>query len=360
MSGLAAGVARAMHAAQTYDDYALDDLRSEGRDAEFAVFFRRFHPRLLGYATKVWGERDAEEITQETFFRAYESVDLTRGRRNQWGWLLVVARNIAGDIARSRRFCEVPDQEDVLTADKYAAQDVESSMLDSECLSVFGSALSALPPSQSRAWWLTVAEGMSPTAIATSLDCSPESVRQALFKSRKRLAGSLADFCGRASALLGPAVFTLRRALRRGAGQAAKPAANAALAAAMSSSVMVGAIAILQTTGGPNDHVAPSAAFSSSAMTADSRSVHMDRYAAPAVHTHAAQHATTAPTAPTVTAPLPVRNGAYVAKSPLASGKNAEMWVIADTPVGKVGIDEKLIGSGTSIVCGQAGAKSPC
>ena len=227
-----------MHAAHAYDDdYANDDQRSDGRDAAFAVFFQRFHPRLLAYAVRAWGERDAEEITQETFFRAYESVDLTRGWRNQWGWLLVVARNIAGDIARSRRYCEVPEQGEALPAESSAAShDVEADLLDSECLSVFGSALSTLPPSLSRAWWLTVAEGMSPTAIATSLDCSPESVRQALFKSRKRLAGTLAEFCGRASALVAPAYFTFRRALRKGAGQAAKPAGNAMLAAAMSSS----------------------------------------------------------------------------------------------------------------------------
>ena len=48
-----------MHAAHAYDDdYANDDQRSDGRDAAFAVFFQRFHPRLLAYAVRAWGERD--------------------------------------------------------------------------------------------------------------------------------------------------------------------------------------------------------------------------------------------------------------------------------------------------------------
>jgi RNA polymerase sigma-70 factor (ECF subfamily) len=345
-----------MQSAHAYDNFELDELQPDGRDGEFAVFFRRFHPRLLAYATRVWGERDAEEITQEAFFRAYESVDLSRGWRNQWGWLVVVARNIAGDIARSRRYCEVPAEEGGLADGTQAAQDVEANLLDSECLSIFGSALSTLPPSQSRAWWLTVAEGMSPSAIASSLDCSPESVRQALFKSRKRLAGSLAEFCGRASALVGPAFLTLRRTLRRGAGQAAKPAANAALAAAMSSSVMVGAIAILNTTGGPATQVAPAAAFSSSAMTTPARSVHMDRYDAPANHARAAAPAITAPV---VAAPVPVRHGTYLAKNPLANGKQAEVWVITDTPIGPVEVSNKLVSSGTGPVCGHV-ERGPC
>jgi RNA polymerase sigma-70 factor (ECF subfamily) len=333
-------VTRAMHAAHAYDDYANDDLRSDGRDAAFAVFFQRFHPRLLAYARRAWGERDAEEITQETFFRAYESVDLTRGWRNQWGWLLVVARNIAGDMARSRRYCEVPEQGEALPMESsIASQDVEADLLDNECLSVFGSALSTLPPSQSRAWWLTVAEGMSPTAIATSLDCSPESVRQALFKSRKRLAGTLAEFCGRASALVAPAFVTLRRVLRKGAGQAAKPAGNAMLAAAMSSSVMVGAIAVLNSTGGAAPQVAPAAAFSSSVLTTDSRSVRLDRHAAPAGHTHGAAPVSSVPT---LTAPLPVRHGAYVSKTPLKSGRVSDTWVILDTPIGPIANSNQL------------------
>jgi RNA polymerase sigma-70 factor, ECF subfamily len=332
-------VTRAMPAAHAYDDYANDDQRSDGRDAAFAVFFQRFHPRLLAYAARAWGERDAEEITQETFFRAYESVDLTRGWRNQWGWLLVVARNIAGDIARSRRYCEVPEQGEALPAESSAAShDVEADLLDSECLSVFGSALSTLPPSQSRAWWLTVAEGMSPTAIATSLDCSPESVRQALFKSRKRLAGTLAEFCGRASALVAPAYFTFRRALRKGAGQAAKPAGNAMLAAAMSSSVMVGAIAVLNSTGGAAPQVAPAAAFSTSALAAPARSLNQDRYDAPATPRTAA-HMATSPSLPTMA--VPVRTGTYVAKKPLGRGRVAQVWVITDTPAGPVEVGDE-------------------
>jgi len=345
-----------MQSAHAHDNFELDELQPDGRDGEFAVFFRRFHPRLLAYATRVWGERDAEEITQEAFFRAYESVDLSRGWRNQWGWLIVVARNIAGDIARSRRYCEVPAEEGGLTDGTSAAQDVEANLLDSECLSIFGSALSTLPPSQSRAWWLTVAEGMSPTAIASSLDCSPESVRQALFKSRKRLAGSLAEFCGRASALVGPAFLTLRRTLRKGAGQASKPAANAALAAAMSSSVMVGAIAILNSTGGPDNHVAPSAAFSTTALTTSTRSVPSDRYDGPSTHSHGPA---TAIAAPAVTAPLPVRSHTYIAKNPLADGKQAQADLRIDTPAGPISTNQDLVRGGKPLTC-ESLAHSQC
>ncbi|MBV9098086.1 MAG: sigma-70 family RNA polymerase sigma factor, partial [Frankiaceae bacterium] len=199
---------------------------------QFAHFYERFQPRLLRYARRVWGPRDAEEITQETLVRAYEAIDLGRDERSLWGWLVVVGRNVAADLARARRMCDVGGEAGTHDA-TVDPKCVEQSVLDSECLSTLEMALSALPPSQSRAWWLSVAEGMTPSTIAESLSCSPESVRQALFKSRKRLAAAMADFCDRTAAFAVPAVLFFRRGSGRVSRGVAPAAANGFLSAAI-------------------------------------------------------------------------------------------------------------------------------
>jgi len=320
---------------------------------EFARFYARFQPRLLRYARRAWGARDAEEITQETLVRAYESIDLGRDERSLWGWLVVVGRNVAADLARARRVCDVGGE----SAPHDATVDpkcVEQTVLDSECLSTLGLALSALPPSQSRAWWLSVAEGMTPSSIAESLACSPEAVRQALFKSRKRLAAAMADFCDRTTAaFVVPVLLLLRRGSHRVGRSVAPAAANGLLSAAMISTTALSAAVATNT--GP---AAPGPVLASRPLVAMSVADHSDVPRAPrpagrVARTVRAPHATAArPSAPVVAGP--VRADAHVSNTPLAPGKTADEYVYVDTPLGTFGVDQSQErGTGEGLICGR-------
>lgn len=337
--------------------------RATDRDRQaFAGFYARFQPRLVRYASHVWGARDADEIAQEALARAYEAIDLNRDERSLWAWLVVVGRNVAADLARARRVCDVggDGHPHETTVDPRC---VEQSVLDSECLSILGVALSALPPSQSRAWWMSVAEGMTPAAIADSLACSPEAVRQALFKSRKRLAAAMAEFCERVGAFLAPVLFFARGHWRSAAQQAVRPAANAALAATMTSVSLLGAIAVLQQAG-PNVVQLPAASTDGAA--AIIRASHADTTAPPARtvrSTSATRTMTPTPSSATTSAPatsapaVPVTSHTYVAKNPLKSGKQAEGGIWVDTPAGTYGTDQQVTrGAGQGLVCGRISA----
>ena len=302
-----------------------------GRDEAFARFYERWHAALLGYSRRHFGPRDAEEITQETFARAYELLDLSRESRRQWSWLTVVARNIAADLGRHRRICDVPREDEPVYASPAAATELEQPLLDEECLQVLRLALSDLPQSQSRAWWLTIAEGMTPQAIAASLACSPVSVRQALFKSRRRLAMALGDYCERMRALTLPGLLALRRFTWHARRHAGKTAANAGIGATLASSAMVGAIAVLVQSV-PAPAVQPAleiAAVSHPVRTTSDVPVHQTRvYAKPA-----------AKAAPVTAAPkdeTPVKTDVYVTKAPLATGTQAKGEIEVVTPVGTV------------------------
>ncbi|MDQ1748788.1 MAG: polymerase sigma-70 factor, subfamily [Frankiaceae bacterium] len=322
-------------------------------EQEFAHFYARFQPRLLRYARRVWGARDAEEITQETLVRAYEAIDLNRDERSLWGWLVVVGRNVAADLARARRMCDVGGETTAhdSTADPKC---VEQSVLDSECLSTLGMALSALPPSQSRAWWLSVAEGMTPSSIAESLACSPEAVRQALFKSRKRLAAAMADFCDRTAAFAVPAVLLFRRGSSRVGRSMAPAAANGFLGAAL-----VSTTALTATVFGGGS--APAPAVGAHQLTvvvaADTRDVirtpHAVVRAPMAVGMPRSAQARRTASAPAPAAPVVADT--RLSKHPLGRGETAHEHVYIDAPfgLGRYGIDEGQYSNGDSVLCGH-------
>lgn len=73
------------------------------------------HPALLAYATRLIGDRHlAEDITQETWIRAWRHLDrLTEDQGSVRAWLLRVAHNISVDAHRARR--ARPAEVDILT-----------------------------------------------------------------------------------------------------------------------------------------------------------------------------------------------------------------------------------------------------
>ena len=68
--------------------------------------------RVFSYTMTLTGNRQmAEEIAQETFFRAFRRLDSFRGDSDPATWLCAIARNLATDEKRHRgRFGELPDE----------------------------------------------------------------------------------------------------------------------------------------------------------------------------------------------------------------------------------------------------------
>ena len=68
--------------------------------------------RVFSYAMTITGDRhQAEEITQETFFRAFSKLNSFRGEADEVTWLCAIARNLAVDEKRRLgRFGELPEE----------------------------------------------------------------------------------------------------------------------------------------------------------------------------------------------------------------------------------------------------------
>ena len=68
--------------------------------------------RVFSYAMTLTRDRNlAEEITQETFFRAFSRLDSFRGESDESTWLCAIARNLFNDEKRRQgKFGQLPEE----------------------------------------------------------------------------------------------------------------------------------------------------------------------------------------------------------------------------------------------------------
>jgi len=74
-----------------------------GEDEAFRLIFQRHVRPILSFIYDIVGQRDlAEELTQETFVRAYKSLKALRDETKLSTWLFGIAKNVAREALRSR------------------------------------------------------------------------------------------------------------------------------------------------------------------------------------------------------------------------------------------------------------------
>ena len=79
--------------------------RSRAGDQEaFRLIFERYARPVLSFIYDLVGQRDlAEELTQETFVRAYKNLNSVRDETKLASWLFGIGRNVAREAIRARR-----------------------------------------------------------------------------------------------------------------------------------------------------------------------------------------------------------------------------------------------------------------
>jgi RNA polymerase sigma-70 factor (ECF subfamily) len=74
-----------------------------GEDEAFRLIFQRHVRPIISFIYDIVGQRDlAEELTQETFVRAYKNLKALRDETKLSTWLFGIARNVAREALRSR------------------------------------------------------------------------------------------------------------------------------------------------------------------------------------------------------------------------------------------------------------------
>lgn len=123
------------------------------------------HANALGRYVASLGERDAaEEVVQDTFVRAFASLESFRGDSSLRTWLFTIARRLVVDRRRAaRRRREVGNLDDVDASTEYTALDT---MIAGEAKLRVWAAVGKLSPTQREVFLLRVNEGLSYKEIA--------------------------------------------------------------------------------------------------------------------------------------------------------------------------------------------------
>lgn len=139
--------------------------RCRGGDERAATtLVRRYTPSVARFVASLGERREVEEVVQDTFVRAFASLDGFRGESSFRSWLFAIARNLVRDRVRSRagRYRVVPIEEGHAVTE----HDALDAAVSDETRARLGRSLERLSPMQREVFTLRVSEGLSYKEIA--------------------------------------------------------------------------------------------------------------------------------------------------------------------------------------------------
>jgi RNA polymerase sigma-70 factor (ECF subfamily) len=167
----------------------VNEIRS-GSNVAFEQLMRRYSRLAYKIAYGFLGDWDhAMDVTQTTFLKVYERLGSWRGEGDLKSWIARIAANEALNLVRTQeRHPATPLADDLfLQSDPTQEQGIEMR----ESREALHRSLASLNPRQRLAVVLRYFRGMTPSQIATVLECSEGTTRNILFRALQKLRGEL-------------------------------------------------------------------------------------------------------------------------------------------------------------------------
>jgi RNA polymerase sigma-70 factor (ECF subfamily) len=173
------------------DDRELVAAYRLGDVAAFEELYRRYYPMVLRRLTRMCGsEAIAEELAQETFLRAAQSIGSLSEDLRFRAWVMRVGANLGIDHLRALRRAPARSFEALLEVRPAAGADVEvdteQRVVDREALRQVISVLDRLHPRHRQVLVLREIEGLDYRTIAERMQTSFSAVETLLFRARIR------------------------------------------------------------------------------------------------------------------------------------------------------------------------------
>ena len=147
------------------DDGALVARWRKGDERAATQLVERHAPALARFASSLGEREELDELVQDTFIRAFGSLDGFRGESTLRTWLFTIMRRLVIDRRRSqarRPMVVAVSEEDAVTD-----FDALDGMMASETERRVKQAIEKLTPTQREVFTLRVSEGLSYKEIAT-------------------------------------------------------------------------------------------------------------------------------------------------------------------------------------------------
>lgn len=158
----------------------------DARDELFAELYAAHFRPLVALCRRRGGRRDAEELAQEAFLRAWSSWEKFAPARPFWPWVSTIANRLCIDHGRRLRTAEIRGPHAVDTSGTVLPSP-EEAIVASEEYQWARAALAQLKPDHQRVLALRDIEGWSYDRIANHEGVTVESVRGSLRRARSHL-----------------------------------------------------------------------------------------------------------------------------------------------------------------------------
>jgi RNA polymerase sigma-70 factor, ECF subfamily len=179
----------------------------EGDRDAFRELFERYQRRVLSVVMGMLHDRDAAlDVTQDTFIKAYRSIDRFKGEASFYTWIYRIAVNLAIDWQRRewRRPMAAPTrspsgdgpEEDAIDriGDETPGNDPFLATRDRQLRERVREAIEELTPDHKAVILLREVEGLSYDEISRAMQCSIGTVMSRLHYARKKLQKRLKEF----------------------------------------------------------------------------------------------------------------------------------------------------------------------
>ncbi len=162
------------------------------------VKYQRKLARLLSQFIRDAAE--VEDVTQETFIKAYRSLSSFRGDSAFYTWLYRIGINAAKNflVAQKRRASTTTNEFDIEVAENFEEgsqlrelNTPENELMSKQIAQTVHQALQALPEELRSAITLREIEGLSYEEIANIMSCPTGTVRSRIFRAREAIADKL-------------------------------------------------------------------------------------------------------------------------------------------------------------------------
>lgn len=173
-------------------DQALVERVQQGDKKAFNLLVARYQNKVAGLLTRYVPQNDIPDVVQESFIKAYRSLDSFRGDSAFYTWLYRIAVNTAKNYltAQGRR----PPTEDILAEDAESYEmggnlremdTPENEMLSNELRKIVFDTINSLQEDLRTAITLREMEGLSYEDIAEIMACPVGTVRSRIFRARE-------------------------------------------------------------------------------------------------------------------------------------------------------------------------------
>ncbi len=181
------------------DDLLLVGSSQAGDRTSFGCLVDRYYKSIYRLALQYTGSHhDADEICQETFFRAFENIGKLKDGRSFKGWVFMIASNLLRKRTKQINREKTLDMEnsDSIAAKPDENKDTQPSEILStkEKTTIVREQLQQMPEHMRLATILVLMEGLSQKDAAGILNCSEPSVCRHLDMAKKWLKSRLQKF----------------------------------------------------------------------------------------------------------------------------------------------------------------------